>query len=92
MNSQYWEHAMKLDSLNKWLTLLANLGVVAGIIFLAIELRQNQSILEQDQRISILAARTAYNQEIQVFRQMLIQDKGMAEIWNDGLAGKELTK
>ena len=32
---------MNLDSLNKWLMLAANLGVIAGIIFLAIEINQN---------------------------------------------------
>jgi hypothetical protein len=32
---------MNLDSLNKWLTLSANAGVIAGIVFLAIEISQN---------------------------------------------------
>jgi hypothetical protein len=32
---------VKLDNINRWLTLLANIGVIAGIIFLAIEIRQN---------------------------------------------------
>ena len=32
---------MKLDVLNRWLTLLANMGVVMGIVFLTIEIRQN---------------------------------------------------
>jgi len=32
---------MNLDSLNKWLMLAANIGVIAGIIFLAIEIQQN---------------------------------------------------
>ena len=32
---------MNLDTLNKWLTLLANIGVIAGIIFLIIEINQN---------------------------------------------------
>jgi len=30
-----------MDKLNRWLTLIANLGVVAGIVFLAVEIRQN---------------------------------------------------
>ena len=30
-----------MDRLNKWLSLFANLGVMAGLIFLAIELNQN---------------------------------------------------
>lgn len=37
---------MSIDNLNKWLTLVANIGVVAGIIFLAIELRQNSKSTE----------------------------------------------
>ena len=31
---------MDLDRVNRWMTLVANLGVVAGILFLAIELQQ----------------------------------------------------
>lgn len=36
---------MDVDRLNKWLTLLANIGVVAGIVFLAFEIRQNNELL-----------------------------------------------
>ena len=32
---------MNADSMNKWLTLAANLGVVAGLVFLRIEINQN---------------------------------------------------
>jgi len=32
---------MNLDNLNRWITLGANIGVLAGIIFLAIEINQN---------------------------------------------------
>lgn len=32
---------MNLDALNKWLTLFANIGVLAGVIFLAFEIQQN---------------------------------------------------
>lgn len=37
---------INMDNLNKWLTLLANIGVVAGIIFLGVELRQNSETAE----------------------------------------------
>lgn len=30
-----------LDTLNKWLNVAANIGVLAGIVFLAYELQQN---------------------------------------------------
>jgi hypothetical protein len=32
---------MKLDTVNNWLTLIANIGVLTGIVFLAYELKQN---------------------------------------------------
>ncbi len=32
---------MDFDKLNRWVSLVANIGVVAGIFFLAIELRQS---------------------------------------------------
>ena len=32
---------MNLDRLNQWLILVANLGVLVGIVFLSIEIRQN---------------------------------------------------
>ncbi len=37
---------MNLDRLNHWLTLLANIGVLAGIIFLAQEIRQNTQTMQ----------------------------------------------
>jgi len=38
------------DRLNRWLTLGANIGVLIGIIFLAVELRQNNENLAVQQR------------------------------------------
>jgi len=37
---------MNLDNLNKWLSLLSNLGVVLGLVFLGIEIRQSSLINE----------------------------------------------
>ena len=34
-----------MDNVNKWLMLLANLGVIAGILFLAVEIQQNNRLL-----------------------------------------------
>jgi hypothetical protein len=36
---------MNLDKINHWASLLANIGVIAGIVFLGLELRQNNSLL-----------------------------------------------
>lgn len=36
---------MNMDKLNQWLTLVANVGVVVGIVFLAFEIRHNSNEL-----------------------------------------------
>jgi len=44
---------MKLEELNKWLTLGANLGVLVGIAFLAYEISQNTEALYSQTRATI---------------------------------------
>ena len=48
---------MNMDNVNRWLTFVANIGVVAGIIFLAVEVRQNTESLDESRN---LAAANAY--------------------------------
>jgi hypothetical protein len=50
---------MDSDKINRWLTLAANIGVLAGIIFLAMELQQNNEILSAQARRDQLDARSA---------------------------------
>jgi len=49
---------MNLEKLNPWLTLLSNVAVVAGIIFLAMEIQQNSETIrisnETEQRRNVL--------------------------------------
>jgi hypothetical protein len=44
---------MNTDKLNRSLALLANIGVIAGIVFLAVEIRQNTEMLRSQTRDSI---------------------------------------
>lgn len=44
---------MTMDKLNQWLTLIANAGVVSGIVFLAIEIQQNTEMIRSQTRDSI---------------------------------------
>lgn len=55
---------MSVEKLSHWLTLVANLGVLAGIIFLAIELQQNNRLLESEARANRLENRLATNNYI----------------------------
>lgn len=43
---------MSPEKINTWLSLLANFGVLIGIIFLAIEIQQNNNLLERDITLS----------------------------------------
>lgn len=51
---------MNFDQLNRWLTLVANIGVIAGIVFLAYELRQNNELMAAEYRATSLAQRTTF--------------------------------
>jgi len=51
---------MKLDRLNSWLTLAANIGVLAGIIFLGVEIRQNTNASQAEFRQAALESATEY--------------------------------
>ena len=44
---------MDENKVNKWLTLGANFGVLIGIFFLAVELRQNNDIARAQARHSL---------------------------------------
>jgi hypothetical protein len=47
---------MDRDSLNWWLTLLANVGVLGGLVFVGFEIQQNTSQLRTDASYSITAS------------------------------------
>ena len=81
---------MSVDSWNKSLTLMANFGVLIGIFVLAVEVRQNQDILEETQEMNLLTARTSDIQQYHDWRAMLIQDEQLIQLWLDGVEGKEL--
>ncbi|HAJ76756.1 MAG TPA: hypothetical protein DCM64_09910 [Gammaproteobacteria bacterium] len=44
---------MNVDKVNQWLTLAGNVGVIAGIVFLALEIRQNTSMMQSQTRDSM---------------------------------------
>jgi hypothetical protein len=86
---------MDLDKLNKWLTLLANFGVVAGLIFLAIEIRQNQTLLEQnqqamlrDQELQILSATQSEVETFNDLRAQIYLNEELSKLWLEGRSGE----
>ncbi len=64
---------MKPEKLNTWLTLVANFGVIAGLIFLGYEIRQNTIQLRAEALYSI-------NEAISTLNAGVYNDPVMADI------------
>ena len=77
---------MKIDNANRWITLVANVGVIAGIIFLAFEIRQNNELL------TIQASYTQFNM-VRERRTRLIENVGgLADLVTRQTNGEELSE
>jgi hypothetical protein len=55
---------MNIEKLTHWLALVANFGVVAGVVFLAYELQQNNELLVQESRYSMIQNQKDWTQFI----------------------------
>ena len=79
----------KFDDLNRWLTLLANVGVIVGIVFLAVEVRQNTASLEMNRQIALADAYANRNNTVQGALVDVALSEDFAEIYvrwqQDGL-------
>jgi hypothetical protein len=71
-----------LDNLNKWLTLIANFGVVLGIIFLGIEISQNNDALDAQ-------TRNYWVERRMVMMHMMISDPELETLLRKSTAGME---
>lgn len=75
---------MDTNKLNKWLTLAANFGVIAGILFLVLELRQNSELMRAQ-------SRTEMSQDVIGLLTMNVNDAAYVDTIFRGLNGEELT-
>ena len=76
---------MKKIDLGQTITIFANIGVIAGIVFLAFELQQNSNLLTTQARATLMAARLS--QQEAVSRNV----GGLAEILVKVSSGESLT-
>ena len=76
--------------LNKWLSLVANIGVVAGIILLAVEVRQNQAVLEQTRDSLLLDSSHLDVSRFTDWRTQQIADREVAQLFLEKVRGGEL--
>ena len=75
---------MNLDSTNRWLTLVANIGVLAGLIFLAYELQQNTVATR-------LEAASNFNTSFSEIELFIAGSPEFAELLTRGRIGEEIT-
>jgi hypothetical protein len=70
---------------------LAVLGVIASLVYVALQVKQNSKLIDQ----SILATRSAMVHEINVsfarFYELLAQDSELSDIYQRGIRGESLT-
>ena len=74
---------MNSSKINDWLTLVANIAVVGGIVFLAIEISQNNELLRSESRQALVAndvaSLTANFQNADVFAKLVSESEMSAE-------------
>ncbi len=81
----------RLD-LGQTINTLANLGVLAGIVFLAIEVSQNQASLEEANTINLLEARGDTLASFIGRGYVIVQDEDLSRIELMGNRGDELNE
>ncbi len=64
---------MNTERINKWLTLLANFGVLVGIIFLAVEVRQSN-------RIAIATTEIGVRGQFKTINELVLANDAVAEL------------
>ncbi len=75
---------MNLDRLNRWMTLAANIGVLAGIMFLSFELRQNTMA-------SRMEAASDFQDSFSKIEFFIAQSPEFAELLVKGREGEEVS-
>lgn len=74
---------MNSSKINEWLTLIANVAVVGGIVFLAIEISQNNELLRSESRQALVAndvtSLTANLENADVFAKFVAEEDLSAE-------------
>jgi len=80
-----------VDRLNRWLTLLANIGVIVGIAFLAIEIQQNTESLDESRNLAFAQAQQERLTQLDESFRSLANSDYLPEIFvkyaRDGLSG-----
>jgi len=78
-------NSVNLDSTNRWLTLVTNIGVMAGIIFLAVELQQNTVATQ-------LSAAGSFQDRFSAVELFIAGNPEFSELLDKGRAGADVSR
>ena len=70
---------------------LANVAVLAGIVFLAVEINQNHRAIEEQNTLNLLSARDAALEGFNSMRSQLLENPELLRVAMAARAGEELT-
>jgi hypothetical protein len=76
---------MKKIDLGQTISILANIGVIAGIVFLALELNQNSELLAMQARSTLIS--TKVSQQL----PLVNDESGIVDLWIASGSGEPLT-
>ena len=65
---------MKLSTINESVSIIANIGVIASIVFLGLEMRQNTSMIKSQ-------TRDAMTEKQMQFFEALVENEEIADFW-----------
>lgn len=82
---------MKVAELNEKLSLIANLGVIVGIVFLAVELSQQNDAIQQSNRIAESTALADLSARGVEFFGAAVSDPNLADLFVKLTNGDDLT-
>jgi hypothetical protein len=82
---------MKKIDLGQTINTIANLGVIAGIVLLAVEVGQNQTSLDRANALELANASTLGVQMFHDFRMSVTFDEQLSQVWSSGVLGEELS-
>ena len=83
---------MKKIDLGQTIQILANVGVIAGIVFLATEVRQNQASLEEANRLNERMIQDTAVDRLMSFSSLIASNEQLADIWIRGLGDEDLSQ
>jgi hypothetical protein len=77
--------SMNTEVLNRWLSLATNIGVFAGLVFVALEIRTNTESND-------IAIRASSASNWMALNSTIVENRDVADLFEKGLAGEDLDR